>query len=543
MFMAGEVTETDFASLVGELAADPNRRHELIKLLREDNELYNQRGAATTTRMRGWVLHNLSLTGLTDDALIFVLEELDTGTDPYLVAAAARALRGYTRPTPALAPFVMRALTHIRYRNEPVSFESYGEYGDGDDDTTPVQELLITLRWLGAYAQPVLSELEQLRARPERLSRTLLASIDEAIEAIASEESVDNYSCCSLPLGLKDRFSWTSNSRRSCEPVESVIFEDHNNDLITFRDFFQGQPSIVVFFYTRCDNPLKCSLSITKLARIQDSLLEHGLADKINTAAITYDPEFDLPERIRGYGQNRGLQLNTGHRMLRTRDGIDSIRKHFRLGVNFIESLVNRHRVEVYILDSNGKIASVFERIHWNEQQVVERAIEILHEESGNNSQASNKRNAAASTMGTLASLAIAFFPKCPICWAAYLSVFGIAGLDRIPYAPWLQPVLALIMLINLGSVWLRSRATHRMLSFYFAVGGVAVILISKLSHGWEKFAICGVLLTLAGSVLSALGTSKKRQPGQETRTSLFFDLLRRDGFTRTNDRTTKTAA
>jgi protein SCO1/2 len=185
----------------------------------------------------------------------------------------------------------------------------------------------------------------------------------------------------------------------------------------------------------------------------------------------------------------------------------------------------------------------VFERIHWNEQQVVERAIEILHEESGNNSQASNKRNAAASTMGTLASLAIAFFPKCPICWAAYLSVFGIAGLDRIPYAPWLQPVLALIMLTNLGSVWLRSRATHRMLSFYFAVGGVAVILISKLSHGWEKFAICGVLLTLAGSVLSALGTSKKRQPGQETRTSLFFDLLRRDGFTRTNDRTTKTAA
>ena len=68
--------------------------------------------------------------------------------------------------------------------------------------------------------------------------------------------------------------------------------------------------------------------------------------------------------------------------MLRARDGIDSVRKHFRLGVNFIESLVNRHRVEVYILDSQGKIASVFERIHWNEQQVVQRAIEILHEES-----------------------------------------------------------------------------------------------------------------------------------------------------------------
>jgi len=542
--MVVEVTETDFASLVSELAADPNRQHELIELLREDNELYDQRGAATTTRMRGWVLHNLSLTGLTDEALIFVLEELDTGSDPYLVAAAAGALRRYARPTCAFAPFVMRAITHIRYRNEPVSFESYGEYGGGNNDTTPVQELLTTLRWLGANAQSVLSELKQLRAQRERLPRTLLASIDEAIKAIAGKESVDNDSCCSLPLGLKDKFSWTANSRRSCEPVESVIFEDHNNELISFGDFFQGQPSIVVFFYTRCDNPLKCSLSITKLARIQDLLLERGHADKINTAAITYDPEFDSSERIRGYGQNRGVQLNTRHRMLRARDGIDSVRKHFRLGVNFIESLVNRHRVEVYILDSQGKIASVFERIHWNEQQVVERAIELLLEKSENNSQARNKKNSTASTLGTMASLGVAFFPKCPICWAAYLSVFGIAGLDRIPYAPWLQPVLALIMLINLASVWLRSRATHRMLSFYFAAGGAAVILMSKLSHGWEKFAIWGVLLTLAGSVLSALGTRNKRQLGKETEgDSWFFDLFRRDGFTRTKDQTTKSAA
>ena len=65
---------------------------------------------------------------VSDAALIFVLEELDTGIDAYLVTAAARALRSYPRPTEALAPFVMRALTHIRYRDEPVSFENYGEY-------------------------------------------------------------------------------------------------------------------------------------------------------------------------------------------------------------------------------------------------------------------------------------------------------------------------------------------------------------------------------------------------------------------------------
>ena len=38
---------------------------------------------------------------------------------------------------------------------------------------------------------------------------------------------------------------------------------------MTFKDFFHGQPSIVVFFYTRCDNPMKCSLTVAKLARVQ----------------------------------------------------------------------------------------------------------------------------------------------------------------------------------------------------------------------------------------------------------------------------------
>ena len=74
--------------------------------------------------MRGWVLLALARAGVSDAALIFVLEELDTGIDAYLVAAAARALAVLPRPQRHLAPFVMRALTNIRYRDEPVSFET-----------------------------------------------------------------------------------------------------------------------------------------------------------------------------------------------------------------------------------------------------------------------------------------------------------------------------------------------------------------------------------------------------------------------------------
>jgi len=118
------VSEDEFAGLVNLLAADPVGSAQLTDLLREEHPVYDGRGTATVVRMRGWVLLALARSGLSDQALIFVLEELDTGIDAYLVAAAARALRSYAQPNETLAPFVVRALNQIRYHDEPMSFES-----------------------------------------------------------------------------------------------------------------------------------------------------------------------------------------------------------------------------------------------------------------------------------------------------------------------------------------------------------------------------------------------------------------------------------
>jgi protein SCO1/2 len=398
-----------------------------------------------------------------------------------------------------------------------VSFENYGEYALSSTGTSPVLELLATLAWLGPHARGVLPEVESLRAQRGRFSKRLLNEIDRALEAIRGDVHVgepDADACCKLPGGLSNMFSWARGSRRGSESIEQTVFEDQEGASITFEEFFRGHPSIVVFFYTRCDNPLKCSLTVTKLARVQKLLEAHGLAEHINTAAITYDPAFDLPERLRGYGQNRGVRMVARHRLLRATVGLYALRSHFKLGVNFIESLVNRHRVEAYILDAEGRVAASFERIHWDEQQVVARAIEVHKEKSDDTASGVARkptvppaRTQTSSTMfATLASIGVAFFPKCPICWAGYLSVFGIAGLGQIPYSPWMQPVLVVVMLINLASVWLRGRSTGRMSGFYLVSAGALAIVASKMGIGWEKAAVLGVVLTLAGSLLSALG-------------------------------------
>ncbi len=513
--MTKVLLESEFATLVKSLASSPTRNDSLLDLLREDHPYYDQRSAAAVVRMRGWVLLALARSPLPDKALLYVLEELDTGIDSYLVAAAARALRAYPIPHASFAPFVLRAITNIRYQDEPLVLERYGEYAESLTGTSPLGELLATLVWLGSQAQSVRAEIKALRTPPAGLAGRWWPALDGLLKRLPENNvplASDSQACCELPSGLRHVFPWP---RYRAEAVESIIFEDHTGVRLTFQECFSGQPSIVVFFYTRCDNPLKCSLTITKLARVQKLLEERKLSEQIRTAAITYDPSFDLPERLRVYGQDRSLTMNPQHRMLRVMEGNNALHEYFKLKLNFIESLVNRHRIEIYVLNADGQIAYSFERLHWDEVELVARANEVLEEQNikplTHSAKPSGGWRDTLPVLGTLASLVVAIFPKCPLCWAAYLSMFGIAGLEQIPYSPWLQPLLVVVVLINLASIWLRERTAGGFAGFYLATLGALAIFASKLPFDWKALAWWGVGLTLAGSLISVLRLSVLR--------------------------------
>lgn len=527
---AGAATEARFAATVDGLAGDPGRRGELLALLSETHPCYEQRGAASVARMRGWALLALARHGLPDDGLLFVLEELETGIDPYLVGAAARALRASSAPDAAFAPPLMRALGHVRYRDEPLSFDAYGEYGAGPSTTSALRELLAALEWLGPRARGVLEELAALRAGPVGLARRLSPDLDRAVAAIGGEHvaavppavAADG-DCCSPSRRVRRVVSRPIGRRRDSRTIEATLFEDHDGATVTFGELFFGRPSIVVFFYTRCDNPLKCSSTIARLARVQELLRERGAGDAVATAAITYDPGYDLPARLHAYGRARGLRLDPRHRMLRAVDGMDALRGHFELGVNFVGSLINRHRIEASLLDRQGRIATTYERLPWSEEELVERSLELLEEEEKEEEETAPppRRRAAALSLGGVASLGAALFPKCPLCWSSYLSMLGVAGVERIPYAPWLLPLLAVGVLVNLGSLALRARSTGRWGGCLAAAAGAALLAASKLDLAGQEIGFAGVALVLAGSLASAFGGGSPvgwRDPQEETR-------------------------
>ncbi|HEX9960653.1 MAG TPA: SCO family protein [Pyrinomonadaceae bacterium] len=488
----------------------------LVDLLPEQSPFYKGRGTNQIIRLRGYIMAAFGQVGLPDRALPYVLDELESGNDAYLVAASAIALRGLRQPTPDVVPYLFKAVINIRYHDDSLTFDCYKPQYPLANGTTALTEIFKTFGWLGAYAKDALSDLRNLSDSKEySFSAPIRAEIEKAIISIGNDKRLVNTDCCSFPADFRIARRSPKARLKNNAPFEDIEFQDDDGNVFKYGDFFSRKPSVVVFFYTRCSNPNKCALTITKLAWLQKALKEQGLENDIKTAAITYDSGYDLAPRLKAYGQNRGVLFSEQNKILRTTRGFESLRDYFQLGVNFVNSIVNKHRIELYILDADGKIAFTFARFQWDVQEVINRTKQVLNGDMDKDfhRQTYNLRNRVryfgkasyGLTVSSLIPLGIIFFPKCPLCWAAYLSFFGIAGLQSIPYSPWLLLFFVLLMMINLVSIFKRAKNIGRFGSFYLSLLGILLVLIPGTYFNFQIASYFGIAFILIGSLFNSM--------------------------------------
>ena len=364
-------TEAGVQALVEAVRANPDRRDELVALLREDAACYRDRGAAAVSRIRGWVLASFADIGTPPAALPFVLEDLQNDTEPYGVAAAARALRGLDEPVPAgVGAAVVDALVRMRARDDMVTFESLRPSWPARTPTSALVELLDTLRHLGGAAAGQRKRLIEVRAaHVANWSPAVRAALEAVIAGLPAQ-------CCAGthtgPIARDNEVPAAS------EPDIGVVeLQDQDGRRRTFAEWFAERPAVVAFFYTRCPNPNKCSATITRFADLQGAVTAAGLAGHVRLSAITYDPGFDDAERMRQYGQARGLRFSDDVSMLRAVDGIEPLRRHFELRVGYVGSVVSRHAIELYLTAPGGKPVHTWARTQWDAADVL-AAVEAI---------------------------------------------------------------------------------------------------------------------------------------------------------------------
>jgi len=359
----------------------PDGQAFLIELMDERHPVYRGRGTTRTIQIRGYAMAAFARVGLPDRALMFLIEELESGVDAFLVAAAARGLRGLDGPERRVVPFLLRALCNIRDRDELLTFATYKPtWPVVGETTTALAEILRTLALLGPHAAFALPQLVELEAGSVGMPAVTRDALQEAIRSVQADPGVlTEADCCRGGEPITPRPD-TRRTPRTGQPPFRTRFEDQAGAPVTYGEAFIGAPSVVVFFYTRCTNPNKCSLTITKLARLQQAIGAAGLAGRIRTAGITYDPAFDLPPRLRSYGENRGMRFGPDDRLLRTTTALGPVEGYFDLGVGFGAATVNRHRIEAFVVGPDGRLGASFSRLQWDVTEVRDAAIRLIRQ-------------------------------------------------------------------------------------------------------------------------------------------------------------------
>jgi len=114
-------------------------------------------------------------------------------------------------------------------------------------------------------------------------------------------------------------------------------------------------------------------------------------------------------------------------------------------------------------------------------------------------------RKTAGALPSMLLGVLIAFFPKCPVCWAVYMSMFGSLGLAKLPYMRWLLPVLLVFLALHLFLLY-RKAAQRGYLPFATSLAGAVLIVAGRFFLPTEQWLLfTGMGLLIAGSLLNSL--------------------------------------
>jgi len=393
----GKTDGAAVASMVDVFAASGSGSQEVVNLvalkLREDSPLYQGRGPKEVERLRGYILAALSKIGVNERVFAIVKGELSFGYHPYLVAAAARvaAVFELQEQRAALIPLLTQYLDET-YKDDYVGLDTYGNVWPLKNPSSVRLEIIHALSKIGKA--DVETATRGLRQIAEAKSGTFFSSNHALVlKAKAAIESINgkltetllgsNVAVCSPGLTLSGPQNAFIAEAKRAKPLKNFKAVAQDGEPFELADI-AGQPFIITFFYSRCDNPNKCSANVANFAALKQELRKLGLAEKVSMLAITYEPNFDNPSVIKSYGEGRGADFDKNFKFLAVDEKqYASLVKTMGVLVNYGKGMVNNHGSQLYIFSAGGQLARIYENTIWKPNDVVQDVRALLKERQG----------------------------------------------------------------------------------------------------------------------------------------------------------------
>ncbi len=375
----GATDHSEIARAIDELRAMKTKAapaaETLSSLLPHRAKLYRDRDRVEVVRLRSHILVTLSEIGFPQSAewaLFDILAHLDETITAREVGAAARCVRALdAHRGREFAPKLLEALS-LQRGEEELSLDRYDLTFPPEEATTIQLEAVRSLAFAATTADDnVLRVLRQLSGASEtdrRVVREARQALGAIIRGAAGSQPAD---------GVRP---WTPIAERARLGNLDIAFTDHEGRGGVLRRVVD-KPVVITFFYTRCQNARKCSMAVNRLGALQRQLARTGIEEDVRLLAITYEPQFDTPERIHRYATDRGLRLGENALALRLDESCQQrLVDEIQAPANYNTGWINTHGVELSLLDRNGGIVRKYHTVLWDNDQVVRDLQRILAE-------------------------------------------------------------------------------------------------------------------------------------------------------------------
>jgi protein SCO1 len=144
---------------------------------------------------------------------------------------------------------------------------------------------------------------------------------------------------------------------------------ESNNKGIALRDLIHGRITVLSFIYTRCAAPKACPYATGVLGQLHDlSAEDETLAKNMRLVSISFDPEYDTPQRLATYSENvRQEKSGCEWRFAtaKSRSELDPILAAYDQAVDKRSNPADPqgplyHTVRVFLIDREGRIRNIY---------------------------------------------------------------------------------------------------------------------------------------------------------------------------------------
>jgi protein SCO1/2 len=166
---------------------------------------------------------------------------------------------------------------------------------------------------------------------------------------------------------------------------------DSEGKSLNLRDITHGRVTVLSFIYTRCAAPKACPYATGVLSQIHDlSVNDKTLAKSMRLVSLSFDPEYDTPQRLAAYSENvreKGSGCEWRFVTAESHAELDPILAAYDQAVDKRENPADPqgplyHTMRVFLIDREGRIRNIYSSGTLDPRLVVADVKTLLLEEA-----------------------------------------------------------------------------------------------------------------------------------------------------------------